>query len=379
VLDLVALVECAPFPPGRPPWDVTLFQGVEGGPAVLFLRAHHVLTDGLGGARLAGLLLDGATPRATSDAPSVDGVGGRPPTRRPGTFTVTLDVRDVVRPIAAGVNGALNTDLVDAAARRFERALDVAHSLSRQVVLGLPSPPAPAGSVESRFEAITVPGARSAALALGGSRSDLVVAAALAGVARYHEHLGLDCPALRLGTSVSRSRRDALGGNSFTPLRVDLPSAGTLPGRHFGVVASRLAEARADPALALAGPVASALNRLPNRVLLPLLRSQLGSIDLLVNVVPGLRRPHTLAGAPVEASYPFGPRVGAPVNITAFCNEDRLDIGVSLDPGAIVEPAKLMDCLGRAMDALVELGSRRDPASGAPLPDGHGSLADATP
>ena len=47
-----------PFDPLRSPWDVTLIDGLEGGRAALYLRAHHVLTDGVGGVRLVGLILD---------------------------------------------------------------------------------------------------------------------------------------------------------------------------------------------------------------------------------------------------------------------------------------------------------------------------------
>ena len=57
-LDLIALLESIPFDPERSPWDVTLIEGLENGRAALYLRAHHALTDGLGGVRLLGQLLD---------------------------------------------------------------------------------------------------------------------------------------------------------------------------------------------------------------------------------------------------------------------------------------------------------------------------------
>ena len=58
VLDLVGLLEPIPFDPERSPWDLTLIEGLENGRAALYLRAHHALTDGVGGIRLLGLLLD---------------------------------------------------------------------------------------------------------------------------------------------------------------------------------------------------------------------------------------------------------------------------------------------------------------------------------
>ena len=62
VLDLVALVEASPFEPVRSPWDLTVMDGLEHGRAALYLRADHVLTDGVGGTGLVKLLLDRVTP-----------------------------------------------------------------------------------------------------------------------------------------------------------------------------------------------------------------------------------------------------------------------------------------------------------------------------
>ena len=58
MLDVVALLDPVPFEPDHPPWDATIIDGMAGGRAALFLRAHHVLTDGYGGASILNLLLD---------------------------------------------------------------------------------------------------------------------------------------------------------------------------------------------------------------------------------------------------------------------------------------------------------------------------------
>ena len=62
VLDLVALLEAIPFDPGRSPWDATLIEGLADNKAGVFLRAHHVLTDGFGGASMLAALLDETSP-----------------------------------------------------------------------------------------------------------------------------------------------------------------------------------------------------------------------------------------------------------------------------------------------------------------------------
>ena len=81
-----ALLEPRPFDPERPPWDATLIEGLEGGKAALYLRAHHALTDGPGGTALVGALLDpeaeaepapdAAAPTTGNTDTSSDGEGG---------------------------------------------------------------------------------------------------------------------------------------------------------------------------------------------------------------------------------------------------------------------------------------------------------------
>ena len=79
LLDLTGLLESIPFDPDCSPWDVTLIDGLEDGRAALYLRAHHVLTDGVGGIRLLGLLLDEPTWPRVEAAPPVkrSSAGGR--------------------------------------------------------------------------------------------------------------------------------------------------------------------------------------------------------------------------------------------------------------------------------------------------------------
>jgi hypothetical protein len=41
------------------------------------------------------------------------------------------------------------------------------------------------------------------------------------------------------------------------------------------------------------------------------------------------------------------------MNVTAFGNGDRLDVGLTLDPVAITEPDTLLDCMSAAFVSLV--------------------------
>ena len=240
VLDLVGLLESIPFDPERSPWDVTLIEGLEDGRAALYLRAHHVLTDGVGGIRLLGLLLD---------EPDWPRVAGRPPPararsqpsrpadgdRRPGTLTITIDLPEGGAPARRRrQRGARRRP------RRLRRARRPAGPRRRQ--LGLPPADgdrrAAVLAAGGAFAAQPLRGASRStepeppSLALGGSRNDLLVAAAAAGLGRYHERLGQPTPELRLATPDQpapqpRGRRQLVRARPASRCRP--PSAG--PGR----------------------------------------------------------------------------------------------------------------------------------------------------
>ena len=113
-------------------------------------------------------------------------------------------------------NAARDVRPTETAVRGVQRALDVANSVSRQLmVTGGPLSSRPATrSLFSRFEVISVDGARAASLALGGSRNDLLVATAASGLGRYHGELGQPSAELRLATPTSQ-RRGRRGGRQL--------------------------------------------------------------------------------------------------------------------------------------------------------------------
>ncbi len=366
VLDLVALLEPAPFDPDRSPWDVTLIEGLEGGRAAIYLRAHHVLTDGLGGVSLMSLLVDEANPAPpptvseTSPDAAPPSVAAQPsaPKRRPGTVNINVDLTEVAAPVAAtvaaGVSFARTINPVGMLVTGIQRTLDIASSVSNQLVVtgGRHSPIPPSGALTSRFEMLSVEDARDAARRQGGSRNDLLVAGASSGLGLYHQHVGMPCFELRLALPTTQHRDSSnLGGSWVAPARLEVPTSAEHPGPHFGVVAERLARARREPVVRIANGVASVVGRLPTRLLAPALHSQANSVDFVATTLPGFRVDRHIGGALIEECYPFGPRLGCLANISAFGNGDRLDIGVALDPNAITDPAAFIDCLAMAFRA----------------------------
>jgi diacylglycerol O-acyltransferase / wax synthase len=338
MLDVVSLVEAVPFDPDHAPWDGTLIEGLEGGRAALYLRAHHVVSDGLAGLRITGRFFDSnEIDRDATSAPA------------PRSGVPTIDLTRALRPLQLAVNAARDPVTV------VQGAIDLAGSVSRQLVItgGSLSPLLVDHSTTTRFEVVSVPGARGAALALGGSRNDLLVAGAASALGLYHERLGSPCEELRLSSPTTQRNSSEEGGNWFAPSRVTVPTDAEFPGPHFDAVAERLTRTRVEPALRFAPALASTLSLLPPQVLIPTLQAQAGTVDFVATAIPGLRGAGRICGARVESSYPFGPRLGCPLNLTAFGNRDRLDIGIALDTAAITEPAVLLECLAEAFAQLI--------------------------
>jgi WS/DGAT/MGAT family acyltransferase len=346
LLDLVSLLEAGPFDPDHAPWDGTLIEGLEGGGAALYLRAHHVIADGMAALRITGRFFDSDRIDLREPIDLREDPESASGSRSGGP---TIDLTRAFRPLQLAVNAARDP------ATAVQEILDLAGSVTRQLVItgGSLSPLLVEHSTTTRFELVSLPGARAAANSLGGSRNDLLVAGAAAGLGLYHERLGFPCEELRLSSPTVQRNTAEEGGNWFAPSRITVPTAADDPGPHFDAVADRLNQARCEPALRLAPALASTLSLVPQPMLIPALQAQAGTVDFVATAIPGLRQAGRICGARVETSYPFGPRLGCPVNLTAFGNRDRLDIGIALDTAAITEPAVLLECLAEAFGQLI--------------------------
>ena len=418
LLDLAAQLAAMPLDRARPLWELTVVEGLAGGQAAVLQRLHHTLTDGVGGMRLLRSLLErtpspaeaGRRPVAETAArpgpdpliwrhPEIfspvhlhgDGAGGwygyygdEPDDREsPWGFVdrITAPLGEVGNALAyrlgqgvaaarrslelaAALPGATGDDLRELA----ERARRTARSVADQVVVagGALSPIMVGRSLARRFETATfdLDAVRRAGKALGASRNAVFVAGVTGGLLAYHERMGAPCDALRMaiplslrgGAAAGGAAPLAVGGNRFAPARVVVPLGPKDPAKRVGAVNRTLAAVAAEPGLTMAEGLAGLISLLPPSVLVPALRAQARTVDFAASIVPGLRSGRFMAGAPVEASWPMGPRVGCAVNFTLVTCDDRLHLGVNLDPAAVTDPATLMECVAESFGDLLETG-----------------------
>jgi hypothetical protein len=99
--------------------------------------------------------------------------------------------------------------------------------------------------------------------------------------------------------------------------------------------------ARDEPSLPVTDTIAAGLNLLPPSYLGGILKH----VDFLASNVPGIDVPIYLAGAEVTGWFPFGPTIGASVNVTLLSYRKSCDVGVTIDTDAVPDPDVLVECL----------------------------------
>ena len=410
LLDLAAQLAAMPLDRARPLWELTVVEGLADGRAAVLQRLHHTLTDGVGGMKLLRSLLE-RTPGQDGEEdgrapiPPLDPLVWRHPeilspadiVPRPLDRWHDMVERETTWGLLERVAGGLG-DVGGALAYRIgqgitaarkgwdlastlpnatgddlrmlaDRARRTAQSVADQVmVAGGPLSPLMVGrSLARQFEteSFDLGPFRRAAQALGASRNAVFVAGVTGGLLAYHERMGAPCDALRMAIPVSLRGNagpggaiavSAVGGNRFAPARVVVPLGPKDPSKRVAAAGRTLANVAAEPGLTMADGLAGLISLLPASVLVPALRAQAHTVDFAASIVPGLRSGRFMAGVPVEASWPMGPRVGCAVNFTLLTCDERLHLGVNLDPAAVTDPPALMECVAESFGDLLEAG-----------------------
>jgi hypothetical protein len=209
LLDAAAILAMTPFDRAKPPWEATLFEGLEGGRAAYVLKLHHAVSDGLGIMQLLSRVF-------TRDRAPV--VRPRPPARNKGRGRVVTPLGLGVKSLArAQVDGRGRT-----APRRRWRAASAAWSGSG---VGAGGGRVPASAKRMVGAAGARPGcsvgeplvalrhhrgaAGGAEGGVGGRRVDQrhLPLGLIGGFRRYHEEMGVALTEMPVGFPISLHRR----------------------------------------------------------------------------------------------------------------------------------------------------------------------------
>jgi diacylglycerol O-acyltransferase len=199
---------------------------------------------------------------------------------------------------------------------------------------------------------------KRAAKVAGGSVNDAFMAAVAGGLRRYHESQGAPVEELRVTFPISiRTPDDPPGGNRITLIRFAVPVSETDPASRIRAIEDSCRAARDERSLRFTGAIAASLNVLPRRVV----GNMLKHVDFLASDIPGFAFPVYLAGAHMEGYVVFAPTIGTAVNFALLSYCGSCSVGVSMDPSAIADTARLLACVRDGFEEVLALGGPHDP------------------
>ena len=352
LLDLVATLFAAPLDRERPLWEAYWIDGLARGRAAFFLKLHHSVVDGVGS---MALLLGLSQPTR----------GARPP-------RVVTNRRSRRRAPSAGLVEQLTTLATDNAATSLRLARDAAalpmqvlthpgdslqqaQRLARGVrgmVADLMTPtvvdPLDRGcsGLSRRFDVMAIPIARLQRIkaALDVTINDVVLTALAGAVGAYHRQRHVHVETLNCMVPINlrgAGEKDALG-NRVGTFTVRLPIAERDATRRLRLVTEQTRAAKSDRRGAAAPLVLQGVSLLPGFAMRWIARRSLGKVNLACTNVPGLRERRYMAGARIDALYPFASVVeGTPLVVALMSYAGVMHIGFDTDPEAIPDPERI--------------------------------------
>jgi WS/DGAT/MGAT family acyltransferase len=353
-------VHTRPLHPERPPWDLHLVTGLEGGRVGLVERAHHALVDGVGGVDLAAAILD-------LDPAGGAGIPLLPPDGAEAAEDPSVLRSAAMAPLrasAAALHGVGETVRHPATvARRVGTAVG---GLSTVVDEGLLAPRTSLGAETGTrrhlaWLRVRLDDVKAAGRPTGATVNDVVLAAVAAGLrtllVRRDEPLPHD---LVLKALVPVSERD--------------PADGPGLGNHVSAVLAPLPVGVADPAIRLT-LVSTAMRHLKERheasglhaalraadlLPMPLVRTLVRGaehqrfVNLVVTNVPGPPVPLYMLGARMLEAFPVVPlAANLSVGVAILSYDGALTLCLTADADACPDVDVLAAGVARGLDELV--------------------------
>ncbi len=370
LLDLAAQLYEDPLDRTRPLWRFVLVSGLADGAGALWSIIHHTVADGMGQLRMAEMFQE--LDRNSDLPPEVslesiiaaeidnDDEAERNPAAAladTASRTMTHLIRrqaGVIRRIAgeAAMWPADPRRAKDSAAGAVHLAQSTISQLtggSNDVAGG--SPLWAERSRRRHLETFTLglQDVKSAAKRHDATVNDVYVSGLVEGARRYHTKRGVEVDAFNTSFVLSTRTDKAAGGNSFTPVPVQIPGASMSIVDRVADVRSRIQAAK-SAALETGGITAlsGVVNLLPTSVVTQTVRSQAAHIDFATSNLRGAPMPLYVSGAKVLHNYAMGPVAGTAANITTLSYNGVLDVGIFVDPIAIDDPADFRECIEEA-------------------------------
>jgi WS/DGAT/MGAT family acyltransferase len=341
-----------PLDRSRALWEVYLFDGYEGGSAVL-ARIHHCIGDGIALARVLLSLTDfagaGSEIRPAREDAGQHGFADR--VTRPIAGLASLGMAAARAVVDEGREALSHPDHLGDIARTTAQDTGTLAKL----LLSMPDVHTQLRgdlTVATRVawsEPVALGDVREAAHALGVTINDLVVAA-VAGAARdYLEDLG-DLPGRDMHAVVPFNLRPldeplpAWLGNRFGLLLLALPTGVEDARERIAEAKRRMDAIKTSHEGLLSYGLISSIGLTPSRVEKLLIDFFTTKGSMVLTNVPGPPEPVHLAGVPVGAVHIWAPASGSvPMSVSVFSYAGKISVGFLTDAGLVPDPQRLAD------------------------------------
>lgn len=365
LLDLTATLFAAPLDRQRPLWEAYWIDGVARGRAAFFFKLHHSVVDGVGSMALLNALTQ---PTRAAHPPRV--VTARRGRRRAPAGSVVGQLAGLAVDNAAaslrlaGEVAALPAQALRHPGEGLARLEQLARGM-RGVVADLLTPtvvdPLDRGcsGLSRRFDVMAIPLARlrRVAAAHAVTINDVVLTALAGALGAYHRERHVHVEALNCMVPMNLRRageQDALG-NRVGLFTVRLPLAERRPERRLELVTRQTHAAKSDRRGAAAPLMLQGVSLVPGFAMRWIARRALGRYNLACTNVPGVAERRYMAGARVEALYPFASVVeGTPLVMALMSYAGTMHVGFDTDPEAIPDPERIHALYERALAELAQ-------------------------
>jgi WS/DGAT/MGAT family acyltransferase len=322
----------------RPPWEMHLIEGLEGGRFAWYVKIHHSLVDGY--TAMQNLINGLSEDPDERDRPLFFSAPQRARTPRPATGDATSDPASEPSEAGGGSRGIHYPELLAAVREQYGASKSVVRALrnvvqssragDHELISPLEAPRCVLNariSKSRRFATQSLPLERLRAIAklAGGTLNDVVLALSAGSLRTYlvEQHALPSAPLVAMLPVAIRTRDELGGGNAVGAILATLATDIDDPAERLARIISSTTRAKQQlQGMSKAAILQySALLTAPS--MLQMIPSTAGHLrptfNVVISNVPGPARPLYFRGARLEASYPMSiPVHGQALNIT--CN-----------------------------------------------------------
>lgn len=314
----------------RPPWEVHLIEGLEGGRFAIYVKVHHALVDGYTGARL----MESGLSKNPKELNAPLFFARPPPPRIAHAVEAKAPTLEALMSLAREQAGATRN-----IARALMKTLRAPQDKTKALVAPMSAPKSILNQKISRnrrfaTEQFKVARLKKVAKAYDGTLNDLVLALSASALRKLLTELdALPAKPLTAMLPVNiRPKDDPGGGNAVGSILATLATDIADPVERFRTIIDSTREAKAQ----LAGMSKMGIMEYSALLMAPMMLSQIPGMigrtrpafNLVISNVPGPKEPLYFRGWRMEAYYPMSiPVPGYGLNITVVSYVDTLNFG----------------------------------------------------